>query len=105
MLRASLFQSRPDEAEIQRRYIERKQYDFVVYNGTDPDAIKLTRENYIWSNMESGTRIIMRVVTEEVIVHSTVTATYKCPCGRLNIINVDLGDIDSIWQRGCIITW
>ena len=30
MLRASLFQSRPDEAEIQRRYIERKQYDFAV---------------------------------------------------------------------------
>ena len=72
---------------------------------TDPDAIKLASENHIWSNMESGTRIIMRVVTEEVIVHSTVTATYKCPCGRLNIIDVDLGDIDSIWQRGCTITW
>jgi lysyl-tRNA synthetase class I len=105
MLRASLFRCKPDEAEIQMWYIERKQYDFIVYNRTDPEAIKLTRENDIWSNMESGTRIIMRALSEEVIVDSTVTATYKCPCGRRNTVNVDLGDIDSIWRHGCAITW
>jgi hypothetical protein len=104
MLRASLFRCKPDEAEIQMWYIERKQYDFIVYNRTDPEAIKLTRENDIWSNMESGTRIIMRALSEEVIVDSTVTATYKCPCGRRNTVNVDLGDIDSIWRHGCAIT-
>ena len=103
MLRASLFQCRPGEAEIQRWYIERKQYDFVVYSRTNPDAIKLTRENDFWPNMESGTRIFMRAITEEVVIDSTVTATYKCPCGRLNI-DVDIGDIEAIWRRGCAIT-
>ena len=103
MLRASLFQCRADQAEIQRWYIERKQYDFVIDDGTN--VIQLTRESDLWSNLQSGTRIVMRVMIEEE-VYSTMTAIYECPCGTPNSVNF------SIWvfrpatsQHGCTITW
>ena len=102
MLRASLFQCRPDQAQIQRWYIERKQYDFVIDDGTN--VIQLTRESDIWSKLESGTRIVMRVVMEEV-ANSTVTATYKCPCGTPNTVNVSIGDLMAALELGCTITW
>ncbi|KAF8557471.1 hypothetical protein OG21DRAFT_270225 [Imleria badia] len=94
MLRASLFQCRPVEAEIQRRYIERKQYDFVVYDRNESDVIYFTRESDVWSNLEPGTRVVMGVVTEEVIW--CVTAAYWCPCGTSNSIRAAL-------QCGCTI--
>ena len=49
--------------------------------------IRLTRANDFWSNMESGTRIVMRVITDEVVIDSTVTATCKCPCGTSRAYN------------------
>ncbi|KAF8557482.1 hypothetical protein OG21DRAFT_270471 [Imleria badia] len=102
MLSVILFQCRPDEAEIQRWYIERKQYDFVIY-GTNSDVIQLTRESDIWSTMQPGTRIVMRVITEEE-VDSMVTATYNCPCGTANAVNVSIRDIAAALQRGCTVT-
>ena len=105
MLSVILFQCRPDEAEIQRWYIERKQYDFVVYNRTNSDVTKLTREHDIWSNMESGTRIVTRVITEEVIVDSTVTMTHKCPCGRLNTVYASIRDIGAAFRHCRTVTW
>jgi len=97
MLSVFLFQCRPDEAEIQRWYIERKQYDFVIDDGAN--VIQLTRECDTWLNLEPGTRAII-----EEIVNSTVTATYKCPCGTLNTINVSIGGLRATLQRGCTIT-
>ena len=102
MVRASLFQCRPDQAEIQRWYIERKQYDFVIDDGTN--VVQLTRESDIWSNLESGTRITMRVIIEEE-VDFTFTATYKCPCGTQNTVNVSIWDFEAALERGCTITW
>ena len=102
MARASLFQCRPDQAEIQRWYIERKQYDFVIDDGTN--VIQLTRESDIWSNLESGTKITMRVVIEEEADY-TVSATYKCPCGTPNTVNVSIGDLETVLECGCSITW
>ena len=102
MLHASLFQCRPDQAEIQRWYIERKQYDFVIDNGTN--VIQLTRESDIWSNLESGTRITMRVIIEEEVGY-TVIATYKCPCGTPNTVNVSIEDFAAALKRGYTITW
>lgn len=104
MLRASLFQCRPDEAEIQSWYIERKQYDFVIYKSNNSDVIQLTRESDLWSNMEPGTRIVMRVINEE-FAGLGVRATYKCPCGTSNTINVEIGNLVAALQRGCTITW
>ncbi|KAH0831059.1 hypothetical protein J3R83DRAFT_13582 [Lanmaoa asiatica] len=103
MLFVVLFRCRPDEAEIQRWYIERKQYDFVIYGRTDSDVTPLTRESDIWSKLKPGTRIFMRVINEEVTYQ--MTATYKCPCGTSNAINVNLWDLDAALQRGCTITW
>ena len=103
MLHASLFRCRPDEAEIQRWYIKRKQYDFVIYNGTDSEVVQLTRESDIWSNLESGTRIVMRVINE--VADQMLTATYKCPCGRSNTINVPTESLSDALQRGCTIIW
>ena len=104
MLAVTLFQCRPDEAEIQRWYIEREQYDFVVYNRTNTDVIPLTRASDIWSNMESGTRIVMRVITEEV-ADPILTATYRCPCGTPNTVNVSFMNLAAALERGCTITW
>ena len=100
MLRASLFQCRPDQAQIQRWYIERKQYDFVIDVGTN--VIQLTRESDIWSKLESGTRIVMRVIIEEVVDYN-VTATYKCPCGTPNTVSI--WDLTAALRRGFTITW
>ena len=105
MLSVTLFQCRPDEAKIQRWYIERKQYDFVAYNRTKSDVIKLTKENDFWSNMESGTRIVMRVITDEVVVDSTVTATRKRPCGTSYTIDVCTREIGAALRRGYSIIW
>ena len=102
MVRASLFQCRPDQAEIQRWYIERKQYDFVIDDGTN--MIQLTRESDIWSNLESGTRITMRVIMEEEVDY-TVTAMYRCPCGTPNIVSASIGDLTAALQHGFTITW
>ena len=105
MLSVILFQCGPDEAEIQRRYIERKRYDFVVYNRTNSDVIKLTKENDFWSNMASGTRIVVRVITDEVVIDLTVTATCKFPRGTSNTINVCTREIRVALRRGYYITW
>ncbi|KAF8557479.1 hypothetical protein OG21DRAFT_270401 [Imleria badia] len=103
MLHASLFRCRPDEAEIQRWYTKRKQYDFVIYNRTNSDVIQLTRESDIWSNMKPGARIVMRAITEEE-VDSTVTTTYKCPCGTSHAVDVTVGNLVAALEHGCTIT-
>ncbi|KAF8128852.1 hypothetical protein EV363DRAFT_1169679 [Boletus edulis] len=104
MLRASLFQCRPDEANILRWHIERKQYDFVVYNRAGLDVVELTTENDILSRLEPGTRIIMRVITEEEVAER-MTATYVCPCGTTNTLSISFGDLATALRRGCTITW
>ncbi|KAF8557473.1 hypothetical protein OG21DRAFT_270108 [Imleria badia] len=104
ILRASLFRCTPDEAEIQRWYIEKKQYDFVIYDRNDSDVIKLTRESDIWSNLEPGSRVVMRVITESDIISWNVTATYKCPCGISNeCYNVSIKDLKFALDHGCTI--
>lgn len=103
MLHASLFQCRPDEVEIQRWYIHRKLYDFVIYGRTDSGVMQLTRDSDIWTKIESGTRIVMRAINE--VDEETLTATYKCPCGTSTTINVATGDLRGALQRGCTIIW
>ena len=100
MLRACLYQCRPDEAEILRWYIERKQYDFAIYNNAA--VTQLARESDIWANLQSGTRIIMRAIIQEV---PTVTTTYKCPCGTQHTLDVSIEDLVAALQRGCTIIW
>ncbi|KAF8452436.1 hypothetical protein L210DRAFT_3518619, partial [Boletus edulis BED1] len=105
MLRASLYRCRPDEAEIQRWYIERKRYDFVIYGNTDSDVMQLTRESDVWSKMEPGTKIVTRVIEEEASWNRNMTATYACRCGTPNTINVSIENLSAALERGCTITW
>ena len=102
MLPVILGTCRPDKAKIQRWYIERQQYDFVIDDGTN--MIKLTEEIDIWSRLQPGTRIIMRVITEEK-ADSMLTATYKCRCGTLNIVHCNSEHLVVALRNGCIITW
>ena len=74
----------------------------MIDDGTN--VIQLTRDCDTWLNLEPGTRIVMRAIIEE-IVNSTVTATYKCPCGTPNTIDASFGDLRAALQRGCTITW
>ena len=102
MLPAILRNCKPHKAEIQRWYIERQQYDFVIDDGTN--MIELTEEIDIQSMLQPGTRIIMRVITEEE-VDSMLTATYKCRCGKLNTVHGNSEDLVVALRNGCIITW
>ncbi|KAI6097742.1 hypothetical protein EDD16DRAFT_588516 [Pisolithus croceorrhizus] len=95
-----LSQCRPDKAHIQWWYIERGQYDFVIDNGTN--MIQLTRESDIWSTIEPGTKIVMRVVTTE--ISRTFSASYQCHCGKWNEVKVDQGAVLDALQDGFIIT-
>lgn len=102
MLLASLERCTPTERQVQEWFIERKQFDFVLYNRVKSDVTLLTTD--MLSKLESGSTIIMRVIIEEVI-DPTVTATYKCPCGTPNTIDVNIKDLAATLQRGCTITW
>ena len=73
MLPVILGKCRPDKAKTQRWYIERQQYNFVIDDGTN--MIKLTEEIDIRSMLQPGTRIIMRVITDEQ-ADSMLTAMY-----------------------------
>ncbi|KAN0094850.1 hypothetical protein V8E55_003137 [Tylopilus felleus] len=101
MLRASLSQCEAQAAEAQRWYIDRKQYEFVVDDGTS--MIRLTRDSDFWSEVESGAKIVMRVIIEEV-VDATVTLSYECPCGSRYTIDVSIGDVAAALQHDCAIT-
>ncbi|KAN0094807.1 hypothetical protein V8E55_003094 [Tylopilus felleus] len=103
MLNVILFQCRPDEAEIQRWYIERKQYDFVIYNRTNSDVIQLTRESDIWCKLQPGTRIVMRAITEEA-VYFTYSTISTCLCGTRRPTQINIWDLMAASQRGCTVT-
>ncbi|KAI6137154.1 hypothetical protein F5141DRAFT_1079070, partial [Pisolithus sp. B1] len=95
-----LSQCRPDRAHIQRWYIDRGQYDFVIDNGTN--ITQLTRESDIWSTIQPGTKIVMRVITTE--VSRTFSASYQCHCGKWNEVKVDQGAVLDALKDGFIIT-
>ncbi|KAI5986397.1 hypothetical protein EDD15DRAFT_2472149 [Pisolithus albus] len=95
-----LSECRPDKAHIQKWYIDRGQYDFVIDNGTN--VIRLTRESDIWSTIEAGTKIVMRVITTE--VSRRLSARYQCYCGKWNEVKVDqVAELDAL-KGGFTIT-
>ncbi|KAG2034426.1 hypothetical protein BDR03DRAFT_965259 [Suillus americanus] len=76
------------EAHVQRPYVEAGQYDFCIDDGK-----QLTRlTNHEWSNIATGTTIVMRVIFEQ---ETTLSSgfdhefDYKCHfCGTVNHIAV-----------------
>ncbi|KAI6043596.1 hypothetical protein EDC04DRAFT_2890744 [Pisolithus marmoratus] len=101
MLPALVHQCLPDEAEVQRWYIDRGKYDFVLDDGTN--VTELTRQHDLWSTIQAGTKIVMRVITEEVV--ALFSARYQCPCGTWNGVKVDGATIFNALEHGYCITW
>ncbi|KAI5992427.1 hypothetical protein EDD15DRAFT_2197011 [Pisolithus albus] len=95
-----LSKCRPDKAHIQQWYINTGQYDFVIDNGTN--VTQLTRESDVWSTIEAGTKIIMRVITTE--VSRGFSASYRCHCGTWNKVKVDWVVLVDALKEGFTIT-
>jgi hypothetical protein len=65
---------------VQRRYITSGKFDFCIDDGKRVTV--LTSNSNVWQNIETGTRIVMRVVFERLASYS---ATYECHlCGASN---------------------
>lgn len=96
-----LHQCRPDEAEIQQWYIDKGQYDIVIDDGTN--VTQLTRESDVWSTIQPGTKIIMRIITVEVV--RIFSARCRCRCGKWNDVEVDGATLMDALVHGCSITW
>ncbi|KAG2753574.1 hypothetical protein P692DRAFT_201252431 [Suillus brevipes Sb2] len=82
MLRV-LFQRDAIEAQIQRRYIEKGEYDLCIDEGTQVTPLT----SHEWSRIEAGTMIVMRVTIEQETSPSGVD--YECHfCGAVNRLGV-----------------
>ncbi|KAI6131096.1 hypothetical protein EDD16DRAFT_1538806 [Pisolithus croceorrhizus] len=100
MLPVLLHQCWPDEAELQQWYIDRGQYDFVLDDGTI--VTELTSGSDLWSRMQAGTKIVMRVITEEIA--TSFSERYQCPCGTWNDLKTNTENILVTLKRGRCIT-
>lgn len=95
-----LDQCRPNEAEVQRWYINRQQYNFAIDDGIN--VTQLRRQSDGWSTIQPGTKIVMRIVTTEVV--RKFSARYRCRCGTRNDAKVDEATLLNALARGRIIT-
>ena len=69
-------------ASVQRRYITSGKFDFCIDDGKRVTV--LTDGPNGWQNIEAGTRVVMRVIFEQL---AYLSATYKCHlCGEQNKI-------------------
>ncbi|KAG1781136.1 hypothetical protein EV702DRAFT_645555 [Suillus placidus] len=83
MLRV-LFERDAIEAQIQRRYIEKGEYDLCIDKGTQVTPLT----NHEWSSIEPGTKIVMRVTIQQT-TSSGSDVDYKCRfCGAVNRLGV-----------------
>ncbi|KAG1758306.1 hypothetical protein EDD22DRAFT_972246 [Suillus occidentalis] len=85
MLRV-LFQHESDviDARIQRRYIEKGEYDLCIDEGMQVTLLT----SYEWSSIEAGTKIVMRVTIEQQITPFS-QIDYICHfCGAVNRLGV-----------------
>ncbi|KAI6099411.1 hypothetical protein EV401DRAFT_2034622 [Pisolithus croceorrhizus] len=95
-----LSKCRPDKAHIQQWYIDREQYDFAIDNGTN--ITQLTREGDIWSTIQPGTKIVVRVIITELSMGFSTGC--RCQCGKWNEVNVDQATAVDALKNGFTIT-
>ncbi|KIN97437.1 hypothetical protein M404DRAFT_1006089 [Pisolithus tinctorius Marx 270] len=100
MLPGLLHQGRPDEAEVQRWYIDKGQYDFVLDDGTS--VTQLTSDNDLRSRVQAGTKIVMRAVIGE--VDSSFSAEYRCHCRTWNCLKTYTATLSDALAHGCCVT-
>lgn len=79
-----LFERDAIEAKIQRRYIEDGEYDLCIDEGTQVTPLTSDR----WSSIEPGTKIVMRVIIQQVM-SSLSEVDYQCHfCRAVNRLGV-----------------
>jgi hypothetical protein len=72
------------EAQIQRRYIEKGEYDLCIDEGTQVTPLT----SHEWSSIEAGTKIVMRVTIQQEAA-SLSEVDYKCHfCGAVNRLGI-----------------
>jgi hypothetical protein len=93
---------RPDRcgASVQRRFIEAGKFDLCIDDGQQ--VTQLTSDPNGWPNIEVGTKIVMRVIFEQMAQPSR---PYTCHlCGALN--DLDLASFGtSEWLTDGSVDW
>lgn len=79
----------PGKAHIQKWYIDRGDYDFVIDNGTS--VVQLTRESAIWSIIQPGTRIVMRIIITE--FSRRFPRVVQCHCGTWHEVEAEEAEL------------
>jgi hypothetical protein len=88
-------------ASVQRRYITSGKFDFCIDD--DKNVMLLNSDSNAWQNIEAGTRIVMRVIFEQL---ASFSATYKCHlCGTPNKLVSFSGFKLSEWLTDGSLDW
>jgi hypothetical protein len=96
-----LFQRDAIEGQIQRRYIEKGEYDLCIDEGTQVTPLT----SYEWSSIEAGTKIVMRVTIQQETI-SLFEVDYKCRfCGAVNRLGVRSVKYESRGRTVCSTDW
>ncbi|KAI5996665.1 hypothetical protein EDD15DRAFT_2194849 [Pisolithus albus] len=64
---------------------------------------ELTSGSDLWARVQAGTKIVMRVITEEVV--TSFSERYQCPCGTWNDLKLSTTNILAVSKHGYYITW
>jgi hypothetical protein len=100
MLRV-LFERNAIEAQIQRGYIDEGKYDLCIDKGTQ--VTPLTKHK--WSNIEPGTKLVMRVTIQQTTFLGS-DVDYKCHfCGAVNCLGVRSVKYVSQRRAVCSTDW
>jgi hypothetical protein len=89
------------EAQIQRRYIEKGEYDLCIDEGMQVTPLT----SHGWSSIEAGTKIVMRVTFQQQ-PRSLSAVNYKCHfCGAVNRLGVKSVTYDTQGGTVCSTDW
>ncbi|KAG1731345.1 uncharacterized protein EDB91DRAFT_1252217 [Suillus paluster] len=94
-----LFKRDSIEAHIQRRYLDKGQYDLCIDEGTQVTRLTSLR----WSTIEAGTKIVMRVIIKQQMTLPS-GVSYECHfCGAVNDVRVESIMYSLQRRAGCSI--
>ena len=86
-------------ASVQRRYIESGKFDFCIDDGKR--VARVTSDSSEWPKIQEGTKVVMRVVFEQMTAFS---ATYTCHlCGASNHLGSFGNSVD--WLTDGSVDW
>jgi hypothetical protein len=101
MMLQALFERDATEAQIQRRYVEEGKYDLCIDKGTQVTPLT----HHQWSNIEPGTKIVMKVTIQQE-TESGFDIDYHCHfCGAVNRLGARSVRYGSRRQAVCSTDW